>query len=478
MSQFSDDTICAISTPRGVGGIAVVRVSGPDAIGIADSVWGGVSLAKAKSHIAHFGDIIDSDGSKLDEAVATVFRNPGSFTGEDTVELSVHGSLWVQRRLVMLLVERGARVAEAGEFTRRAFASGRLDLAQAEAVADVIASSSRSAHRVAMSQMRGDFSGRLASLREQLLELSSLLELELDFSEEDVEFASRSRLLDIATSIQAETTRLADSFSAGRAIKEGIPVAIVGATNAGKSTLLNRLLGEERAIVSDIHGTTRDVIEDTIDIDGTLFRFIDTAGLRDTSDSIEAMGIERTIAKLSQASIVIWVVDGAASPGDCRQAWQRISPHLLPSQRLIPLINKDDIATDADTISHTVATLIADRPHSPGKDADVAHPGSVIIRLSARQGDIAPLRGAILQASGVADISTDDILVTNERHYQSLIRASQSITRAIDALNANLPGDLIAQDIRETLHHLGEITGTITTHEILSTIFSRFCIGK
>lgn len=559
MSQFSDDTICAISTPRGVGGIAVVRVSGPDAIQIADSVWGGLSLAKAKSHTAHFGDIIDSDGSKLDEAVATVFRAPRSFTGEDTVELSVHGSVWVQRRLVMLLVERGARVAEAGEFSRRAFASGRLDLAQAEAVADVIAASSRSAHRVAMSQMRGDFSGRLASLREQLLELSSLLELELDFSEEDVEFASRTRLLDIATAIQCETTRLADSFSAGRAIKEGIPVAIVGATNAGKSTLLNRLLGEERAIVSDIHGTTRDVIEDTIDIDGTLFRFIDTAGLRDTSDSIETMGIERTIAKLSQASIVIWVVDGTASPDDCRRAWQRIRHHLLPAQRLIPVINKADIAPDADAIARTVATIIADEfpssyydetnsqadamPHTtvssavdavddagtlsipdvttadiaipsaeissaadiaadagsisssstpssdivadadntsatPHTEADITHESSGIIRISARQGDITTLHDAILKASGIADISNEDILVTNERHYQSLLRASRSITRAIDALHANLPGDLIAQDIRETLHHLGEITGTITTHEILGTIFSRFCVGK
>lgn len=564
MSQFLDDTICAISTPRGVGGIAVVRVSGPDAIQIADSVWGGLSLAKAKSHTAHFGDIIDSDGSKLDEAVATVFRAPRSFTGEDTVELSVHGSVWVQRRLVMLLVERGARVAEAGEFTRRAFASGRLDLAQAEAVADIIAASSRSAHRVAMSQMRGDFSGRLASLREQLLELSSLLELELDFSEEDVEFASRTLLLDIATAIQRDTTRLADSFSAGRAIKEGIPVAIVGATNAGKSTLLNRLLGEERAIVSDIHGTTRDVIEDTIDIDGTLFRFIDTAGLRDTSDSIETMGIERTIAKLSQASIVIWVVDGTASPDDCRRAWQRIRPHLLPTQRLIPLINKADIAPDSDAIARTVATIIADEfpssyydetnsqadamPHTtassavdavddagtlsipdvttadiataastmpsteissaadiaadagsisssstpssdivadagntsttPPTEADIAPESSGIIRISARQGDITTLHDAILKASGIADISNEDILVTNERHYQSLLRASRSITRAIDALHANLPGDLIAQDIRETLHHLGEITGTITTHEILGTIFSRFCVGK
>lgn len=529
MSRFSDDTICAISTPRGVGGIAVVRVSGPDAIQIADSVWGGKRLGEVKTHTAHFGDIIDSDGSKLDEAVATVFRAPRSFTGEDTVELSVHGSVWVQRRLVMLLVERGARVAEAGEFTRRAFASGRLDLAQAEAVADVIAASSRSAHRVAMSQMRGDFSGRLASLREQLLELSSLLELELDFSEEDVEFASRPRLLDIATAIQRETTRLADSFSAGRAIKEGIPVAIVGATNAGKSTLLNRLLGEERAIVSDIHGTTRDVIEDTIDIDGTLFRFIDTAGLRDTSDSIETMGIERTIAKLSQASIVIWVVDGTASPDDCRRAWQRIRPHLLPAQRLIPLINKADIASDSNAIARTVATIIADEfpssyydetnfkadamPHTtassavdiaadagsisssstlasdivadagntsatPHTEADITPESSGIIRISARQGDITTLHDAILKASGIADISNEDILVTNERHYQSLLRASRSITRAIDALHANLPGDLIAQDIRETLHHLGEITGTITTHEILGTIFSRFCVGK
>ena len=275
----NNDTICAISTPHGVGGIAVIRISGRDAIAIVDRLWKGRRLSESASHTAHLGTIVDDNGEILDQAVATVFRGPNSFTGEDVVELSVHGSKWIQRETINLLVRTGCRIADAGEFTRRAFASGRLDLAEAEAVADVIASSSRAAHRVAMRQMRGDFSGRLNSLREQLLELASLLELELDFSEEDVEFASRRKLLDLADEIHRVVTRLAATFATGSALKEGIPVSIVGATNVGKSTLLNRLLHDDRAIVSDIHGTTRDVIEDTMEIGGVLFRLIDTAGL-------------------------------------------------------------------------------------------------------------------------------------------------------------------------------------------------------
>ncbi len=427
----NNDTICAISTPHGVGGIAVIRISGRDAIAIVDRLWKGRRLSESASHTAHLGTIVDDNGEILDQAVATVFRGPNSFTGEDVVELSVHGSKWIQRETINLLVRTGCRIADAGEFTRRAFASGRLDLAEAEAVADVIASSSRAAHRVAMRQMRGDFSGRLNSLREQLLELASLLELELDFSEEDVEFASRRKLLDLADEIHRVVTRLAATFATGSALKEGIPVSIVGATNVGKSTLLNLLLHDDRAIVSDIHGTTRDVIEDTMEIGGVLFRLIDTAGLRSTTDTIEALGIERTINKLKNASIILWMVDATAGQENAAKSWAEIESHLSPEQHLIAVVNKIDA-----------------------------------------------LEQALVNASGTGDLSHNDIMVTNARHYEALTHAANAIARAIDGLKAGLSGDFIAQDIRETLHYLGEITGTITTPDILATIFSRFCIGK
>lgn len=468
MTTLHDDTICAISTPRGVGGIAVARISGPEALRIAGSIWEGRPISEMKSHTAHLGRLIDSDSSCLDEAVATVFRGPRSFTGEDVVELSVHGSEWVQRRLISLLIERGARLAEAGEFTRRAFASGRLDLAQAEAVADLISSSSRAAHRVAMSQMKGEFSSRLVMLRQRLLELASLLELELDFSEEDVEFASRTRLLEIAGEVKDETARLADSFSTGKAIKNGIPVAIVGATNAGKSTLLNRLLHEDRAIVSDIHGTTRDIIEDAVEVDGILMRFIDTAGLRDTTDTVEAMGIERTLDRIDKASIVLWVIDGTSSAIEVSEAWDRIYPHLSPTQRVIVFINKADIAPDLTGIMSALGHSLTDGPNRE----------IPIVSGSAKHGDLSRLEEELKLASGLADMTNDDIMVTNERHYQALLRANEAITRTISGLGTGLSGDFIAQDIRDTIHHLGEITGTITTDQILSTIFTRFCIGK
>lgn len=310
MNNNPSDTICAISTPPGVGGIAVIRISGPDAFTISDKLWRGKRLAEAASHTAHLGRIVDPEsGQTLDEAVATVFRAPASFTGENVVELSVHGSIWIQRQLINLLIAAGCRLAEAGEFTRRAFAAGKLDLAEAEAVADVIASTSRASHRVAMSQMRGQFSRRLAELREKLLELASLLELELDFSEEHVEFADRGKLLALSQETHAEVSRLAASFATGDAIRRGIPVAIVGRPNVGKSSILNLLTGDNRAIVSNIPGTTRDTIEDTVDINGYTFRFIDTAGLRHTSDTVENLGIERAWQKVGLASIILWVID-------------------------------------------------------------------------------------------------------------------------------------------------------------------------
>lgn len=459
---FNDDTICAVSTAPGVGGIAVIRVSGPDSLRIVDSVWRGKRLDEAKSHTAHLGTIVDEKGEPVDSAVATVFRAPASYTGDDVVELSVHGSSWIQRETVQLLVRMGCRIAEPGEFTRRAFAAGKLDLAEAEAVADVIASSSRAAHRLAMTQMRGDFSKRLETLRDRLLELASLLELELDFSEEDVEFASRDKLMSLAEEIYSVVSRLASSYSTGAVLKEGVPVAIVGATNAGKSTLLNRLLGDDRAIVSDIHGTTRDVIEDRVEIGGVLFRLIDTAGLRDTTDVVESLGIDRTVRQIDKAAIVVWVIDPTSSKEIIIDTWQRIRQHLSDSQKLIILLNKSDLAT---TTAIDLATL------EGWCDAET-------LRISASTGDgVDRLCQSLVDASGVNSWQ-GEVMVTNARHYEALTRALDSIDRVRHGLADGLSGDFIAQDVRETIHHLGTITGAITTTDILSTIFSRFCVGK
>lgn len=502
-----NDTICAVSTAPGVGGIAVIRVSGPQAIAAVDTLWEGKPLAGTPGHHARFGRILDRahGGEMLDEAVATVFRAPRSFTGEDVVELSVHGSRYVQRRLLQLLEEAGCRLADAGEFTRRAFANGKMDLAQAEAVADVIASNSRAAHRLAASQMKGAFSRRLEELRDKLLELASLLELELDFSEEDVEFASRARLREIAREVHDEVRRLAESFSAGNAIKEGIPVAIVGPTNAGKSSLLNLLLGEDRAIVSDIHGTTRDTIEDTLEIGDYTFRFIDTAGLRDTADPIEALGIQRSRAAASRAAITILVLDATSIPagmgdgvapgknttdgdsvdsaanstnkGPSAENWEknREDSALLKSTLeavadapLIVLLNKADLVSDLQAAAWPPAIPL---PHRP----------CAVIPFSTktRTGHTDLLSTLIAQADLLRGTTDEDtILVTNLRHAASLRAAAESTAAILSGLSASLPGDLIAQDLRATIHHLSSITGTLTTPDILASIFSRFCIGK
>ena len=456
-------TICAISTPPGVGGIAVARISGPQAISITDSIWHGRPLTNALSHTAHLGTIVDSDGNTLDQAVATIYRAPHSFTGEDTVELSVHGSTYIQRRLIETLIDAGCTLAMPGEFTRRAFTAGKMDLAEAEAIADVIASNSRAAHRIAITQMKGAYSQRLNDLRSQLLDLAALLELELDFSEEDVEFASRENLRTIAAEIHAEVTRLHSSFASGQAIKDGIPVAIAGATNAGKSSLLNTLIGDDRAIVSDIHGTTRDTIEETIETGDYLFRFIDTAGLRDTDDRIEQIGIERTRRAITRAMITILVVDPAA-PLD-----SSIIDSTLPSsadRHLIIAVNKTD-ANSPDAIERTIKAL-----PSPGSGIHI-----IPISTHTRSG-IDTLLSTLADIARTTDEQHESIMVTNIRHARSLAEAARSSARILKGLDTNLPGDLIAQDLRETVAHLSAITGDLPTTEILNTIFSRFCIGK
>lgn len=432
----------------------MIRVSGHDAIAIADTLWQGKSLREAASHTVHYGSIADREGNIIDDCVATVFRGPRSFTGEDVVELSVHGSVYVQKETVNALLSAGARLAERGEFTRRAFASGKMDLAQAEGVADLIASRSRAAHDIAVRQMRGGFSKRLSMLHDSLLELASLLELELDFSEEDVEFASRRKLYEQAVELRDEIQRLATSFDSGNAIKEGIPVAIIGPTNVGKSSLLNALVGDDRAIVSDIHGTTRDLIEDTVNIGDFTFRFIDTAGIRDTSDTIEQLGIDRSRRAIGRAAILLQVID-AVNPRTIEYA-----DNIADSQHLITVINKTDAA-------------------SSDKAKAIVGQTETIVEVSARTHDgIERLRDTLTGIARTLLAGSGDIIVTNARHYQALTAALPPLNRVIDGLTANLSGDFIAQDLREVLHHLGSITGSVTSQEILTSIFTRFCIGK
>ncbi len=467
-------TITAISTPHGTGGIAVVRLSGPQAFEIADRAWKGAPLAEAATHTAHLGTITDADGSALDQAVATVFRAPRSFTGEDTVEFSVHGSKWIQRKVVERLISLGARAAEPGEFSRRAFLNGRLDLAQAEGVADLIAASSQAAHRLAMSQVSGTFSSRLNSLRDSLVELASLLELELDFSEEEVEFADRARLRDITHQTLAMTERLASTYAAGRAFKEGVPVVIAGAPNAGKSTLLNRLLGEDKAIVSDIPGTTRDVIEGTREIGGVLFRFFDTAGLRDTSETVERIGIERARDIIGRAAIVLWLIDASAPCLAQRLEETEVQIDAHPQARHIILFTKAD--KTAGGMPDDAAEMRSKRASMPG-ETDGIEAGS--LRISAKEDlNIDTLEAALVAAAKSEHDPDAELIVTNARHHAALLAGAESLRRVDEGLASGLPADLIAQDVRESLHHLGLLTGAVTTDTLLGTIFSRFCIGK
>ncbi|MBQ3738300.1 MAG: tRNA uridine-5-carboxymethylaminomethyl(34) synthesis GTPase MnmE [Bacteroidales bacterium] len=466
---LNTDTICAIATPHGMGAIAVIRISGSNAFAAVTSVFqrngNMMPVDDIVSHKALYGHIIYK-GEMLDEVLVTFFKAPHSFTGEDSAEISVHGSVYVQQRLLQILIAQGCRMAEAGEFTRRAFVNRKFDLAQAEAIADLISSESEAAHRVAINQLKGGFSKELQVMRSKLLEMTSLMELELDFSEEDVEFADRSKLKSLLQETLAHVDKLKDSFRLGNAIKNGIPVAIVGQTNTGKSTLLNALLGEDRAIVSDIAGTTRDTIEETLNINGILYRFIDTAGLRSTDEMIEKIGIERSYKKITEANIVIGMLDATTDYGPMLSSANEIRSKVdFEHQQLVLCINK------VDTLADQGETLLGQLRQD--LDNDVVQ----VICLSAKHKfGLNDLYNTLKHSQPLA--SPDVTLVTNMRHYEALLHASESLKSVQQGLEMNIPTDLISQDLRQALHYLGSITGEITTDEVLGSIFSRFCIGK
>lgn len=456
MTLHNQDIICAIATGTG-GAIGVIRISGNGTIALTDKIFS-KDVTKAKPYTLHYGEIADSNGKTIDQVLLSVFHAPHSYTGEESVEISCHNSPFILQTIMQLLFSHGARQAEAGEFTQRAFLNGKLDLSQAEAVADLIASTNAATHRMAMSQMRGGFSKQLTQLREQLLHLTTLVELELDFSEQDVEFADRSQLLTLSQEISSHIQRLADSFQAGNALKNGIPVAIIGAPNVGKSTLLNTLLHEERAIVSDIQGTTRDLIEDVIQIQGVTFRFIDTAGIRRTKDQIEKMGIERSMQAAERAQIIILLTEPNIPFPELR---------LKEEKPVLRVINKCDKNLPSSSFLYHKTT------------------SENLIHISAITGDgIQQLQKALIKEANIPQLTENDTIITNLRHHQSLTQALQSINRVIEGLQQNtadsyIPTDLLAQDLRECLHHLGTITGgTISNDEILASVFRNFCIGK
>jgi len=455
---MNNDTICALATPAG-GAIAVIRISGPQALEILSHIYRPNSSQKSQllANTIHYGTIQNTTGDIIDDVLVSIFRAPHSYTGEDSVEISCHGSRYIISKVLELLILNGCRQALPGEYTQRAYLNGKMDLSQAEAVADLIASTNAATHKMAMSQLRGNFSSELGILREQLLKMTSLLELELDFSDhEDLEFADRSELLELAKNIDNKIVRLSQSFEMGNAIKQGVPVAIIGKTNVGKSTLLNRLLHDDKAIVSSIHGTTRDVIEDTTIINGITFRFIDTAGIRNTTDEIERLGIERTYQKLSEAVIVLWVIDE------------------IPDEKEIKEIIKQTAGKSLIITQNKVDKL----PIVSNSVADYKHP---VLAISAKYGQgIEALEDAIFKAANIPEISENDVIITSARHYEALTLAHETFLRVIDSLENNLSGDLIAEDLRLVLSQLSEITGKgiITPNEVLGNIFKNFCVGK
>ena len=461
---MNQDTICAIATAQG-GAIGCIRVSGPEAIEITSCIFTPAAtnreLGDSKPYTLTFGRIYD--GSEvIDEVLVSLFRAPHSYTGENSTEITCHGSAYILQKVLQLLIKNGCRMAAPGEYTQRAFLNGKMDLSQAEAVADLIASSSAATHRLAMSQMRGGFSKELATLRDQLLHFTSLIELELDFSDhEELEFADRSELCQLANNIEKVIARLVNSFNVGNAIKNGVPVAIIGETNAGKSTLLNVLLNEDKAIVSDIHGTTRDIIEDTVNIDGITFRFIDTAGIRETSDTIESLGIERTFQKLDQAEIVLWMIDATNAQAQITQLAGQLLPRCERKQ-LILVYNKADLV---DNIQNSIPDNFPDNVQS--------------ITLSAKKREhIEELQRMLITSAHLPTITQKDVIVTNVRHYEALNNALEAIHRVQEGLTNNISGDFISQDIRDCIFHLSDIAGEVTNDMVLQNIFQHFCIGK
>ena len=468
----SEECICALATPAG-GAIGIIRLSGSEAIRLTDKVFVSVSgkqLSAAKPNTLHYGEIKDKDGHTIDDVLVSVFRAPHSYTGEDSTEISCHGSRYILQQVLQRLIEVGCRQAEPGEYTRRAYMNGKMDLSQAEAVADLIASTNKATHQMALSQLKGHFSSELTVLREKLLKMTSLLELELDFSDhEELEFADRSELRALAAEIEKKITTLAHSFETGNALKQGVPVAIVGKTNVGKSTLLNRLLHEEKAIVSNIHGTTRDVIEDTTLIDGITFRFIDTAGIRKTDDVVENIGIERTYQKMEEAKIVIWLLDAQPTEAEIEDMKEKNL-----GKKLLMVFNK------IDEISFDKAMLSSDENSQPSSSVSLSGGNVSILNISARTGEnVSDLEQALVRAADIPEITENDVIVTSARHYEALLRADESLSRVLESMDMGMSGDIIAEDLKMVLEELGEITGgQISSQETLNNIFKHFCIGK
>lgn len=473
-----EECICALATPAG-GAIGIIRLSGSDAITITDKIFqsaNGKSLEEAKPYTLHYGEIKDKDGNTIDDVLVSVFRAPHSYTGENSTEISCHGSRYILQQVLHRFTEVGCRQAEPGEYTRRAYLNGKMDLSQAEAVADLIASTNKATHKMALSQLKGHFSNELSLLREKLLKMTSLLELELDFSDhEELEFADRSDLQALAEEINHKITTLAHSFETGNALKQGVAVAIVGKTNVGKSTLLNRLLHEEKAIVSDIHGTTRDVIEDTTLIDGITFRFIDTAGIRKTDDIVENIGIERTFQKMEEAKIVIWLLDEQPSASEIEEMKLKNQ-----GKKLLVVFNKmDKLENDKlafDKFTHSSGSDSSESEASEGESSESEAP----LFISARTGEnVSSLEQALVKAADIPEITENDVIITSARHYEALLRAHNSLSRVLESMEMGMSGDIIAEDLKMVLEELGEITGgQISSQETLNNIFKHFCIGK